>query len=280
MTGERAASMTRLGDTYTALAVDADQPLNAFVPATKYAEPRCRKCGKEMQVALTLPRTDIMPAAAVMASSCSASGEPGAAIEFLLFSALRVTTGLKIPGVAIPRRVFTQTGSIATDRSRWLCPVRQQRTCDGAPPVSAAALSESPSPDLTSLVHCSRLHSAVDDSPYLPHLKWPGWPAASALVVYCFRRFRGGSRAIDTAPRHTPGRPCGPLTAAYTDPARGRTPARHRSSEPCVAPVRRYGLGSLHIHRQQEKKSPPTLWDGGLLARPSVLPQVLEPAWR
>jgi hypothetical protein len=62
MTGERAASMTRLGDTYNALAVDADQPLNAFVPATKYAEPQCRKCGKPMHVALSLPRTDIMPA--------------------------------------------------------------------------------------------------------------------------------------------------------------------------------------------------------------------------
>jgi hypothetical protein len=73
MTGERAASMTRLGDTYTALAVDADQPLNAFVPATKYAEPRCRKCGKEMQVALSLPRTDIMPA--MQSFRCDACGE-------------------------------------------------------------------------------------------------------------------------------------------------------------------------------------------------------------
>jgi predicted RNA-binding Zn-ribbon protein involved in translation (DUF1610 family) len=73
MTGARAASMTRLGDTYAALAVDADQPLNAFVPATKYAEPRCRKCGKQMHVTLTLPRTDIMPA--MQAFRCDACGE-------------------------------------------------------------------------------------------------------------------------------------------------------------------------------------------------------------
>ena len=48
----------------------------------------------------------------------------------------------------------------------------QQRTSDGARPVTAAALSERPSPDLTnlaSLVHCSCLHSAVDDRPYLSH---------------------------------------------------------------------------------------------------------------
>jgi predicted RNA-binding Zn-ribbon protein involved in translation (DUF1610 family) len=73
MTGERAASMTRLGDTYAALAVDADRPLNAFVPATKYAEPRCRKCGREIQVAVTLPRTDVMPA--LQSFRCDACGE-------------------------------------------------------------------------------------------------------------------------------------------------------------------------------------------------------------
>jgi hypothetical protein len=73
MTGERAASMTRLGDTYSALAVDADQPLNAFVPASKYAEPHCKKCGNEMKVALSLPRTDIMPA--MQAFRCDPCGE-------------------------------------------------------------------------------------------------------------------------------------------------------------------------------------------------------------
>jgi predicted RNA-binding Zn-ribbon protein involved in translation (DUF1610 family) len=73
MTGERAASMTRLGDTYTALAVDAGQPLNALVPPTKYADPHCRKCGKEMRVTLTLPRTDIMPA--MQSFRCDACGE-------------------------------------------------------------------------------------------------------------------------------------------------------------------------------------------------------------
>jgi hypothetical protein len=73
MTGERAASMTRLGDAYAALAVDADHPLNTFVPPTKYAEPRCRKCGKQMHVTLTLPRTDIMPA--MQDFRCASCGE-------------------------------------------------------------------------------------------------------------------------------------------------------------------------------------------------------------
>jgi hypothetical protein len=73
MTGERAESMTRLGDTYAALAVDSDQPPNAFVPATKYAEPRCKKCGKEMRLTHSLPRTDIVPA--MQAFRCDACGE-------------------------------------------------------------------------------------------------------------------------------------------------------------------------------------------------------------
>jgi DNA-directed RNA polymerase subunit RPC12/RpoP len=73
ISGERAASMTRLGDTYAALAVDADQPLNAFIPASKYAEPLCAKCGKDMKVTHTLPRTDIMPA--MQAFRCDTCGE-------------------------------------------------------------------------------------------------------------------------------------------------------------------------------------------------------------
>jgi hypothetical protein len=42
MTGERAASMVRLGDTYSALAVDPDKLRpGIFVPAAKYIHPKC-----------------------------------------------------------------------------------------------------------------------------------------------------------------------------------------------------------------------------------------------
>jgi hypothetical protein len=55
--------MTRLGDAYAALAANPDRLLpNLFIPATKYAQPRCKKCGKELRHVLSMPRTDILPA--------------------------------------------------------------------------------------------------------------------------------------------------------------------------------------------------------------------------
>src|SRR5271165_1207538 len=41
--------------------------------------------------------------------------------KFLRFFALRMTVGPKIPGAVIPRRVFTQPGSIATSAAGLAC---------------------------------------------------------------------------------------------------------------------------------------------------------------
>jgi hypothetical protein len=59
--GERASSAIRLGDAYAALAVQSDRSLpNVFLPAAKH--PRCEKCGQNMRLAYSLPRTDSLPA--------------------------------------------------------------------------------------------------------------------------------------------------------------------------------------------------------------------------
>ena len=74
MTGERASSMIRLGDTYAALATDPDRLLpNAFASRKKYVDPVCKKCGQKMQLTHSLPRTEIMPA--MQAFRCDACKE-------------------------------------------------------------------------------------------------------------------------------------------------------------------------------------------------------------
>jgi hypothetical protein len=74
MTGERAISMARLGDTYAALATDPDRLLpNVFASRKKYVDPVCKKCGQKMQLTHSLPRTDIMPA--MQAFRCDACKE-------------------------------------------------------------------------------------------------------------------------------------------------------------------------------------------------------------
>src|SRR5579872_391502 len=60
LSGERAVSMIRLGDTYAALAVDAHEGPNAFLPTTKYDVPLCKKCGMPMNFSVGLPRTELM----------------------------------------------------------------------------------------------------------------------------------------------------------------------------------------------------------------------------
>jgi hypothetical protein len=50
--------MVRLGDTYSALAEDAD----AVEPPAIYVERQCEKCGKKVRLTHSLPRTEIMPA--------------------------------------------------------------------------------------------------------------------------------------------------------------------------------------------------------------------------
>jgi hypothetical protein len=74
MAGEKAASMVRLGDTYSALADNPDKTRSGiFAPAEKYAEPECKKCAKKMKLTHSLPRTEIMPA--MQAFRCDACGE-------------------------------------------------------------------------------------------------------------------------------------------------------------------------------------------------------------
>jgi predicted RNA-binding Zn-ribbon protein involved in translation (DUF1610 family) len=74
MEGERADSMVRLGDAYSALAETPSKfRRGIFTPTEKYAEPECEKCGKKMKLTHSLPRTDIMPA--MQAFRCDACGE-------------------------------------------------------------------------------------------------------------------------------------------------------------------------------------------------------------
>jgi hypothetical protein len=74
MTGERAASMVRLGDTYSALAEGPDAlRSDTFMPPVKYADPECKKCRKKMRLTHSLPRTEIMPA--MQAFRCDSCGE-------------------------------------------------------------------------------------------------------------------------------------------------------------------------------------------------------------
>jgi hypothetical protein len=74
MTGERAISMIRLGDTYGALATDPDRLLpNVFASRKKYVDPVCKKCGQKMRLTHSLPRTEMMPA--MQAFRCDACRE-------------------------------------------------------------------------------------------------------------------------------------------------------------------------------------------------------------
>jgi hypothetical protein len=74
MEGDRAESMVRLGDAYSALAENPSKfRPGIFVPTEKYADPVCDKCGKKMKLTHSLPRTDIMPA--MQAFRCDACSE-------------------------------------------------------------------------------------------------------------------------------------------------------------------------------------------------------------
>ena len=74
MEGERAESLVRLGDAYSALAENPGKfRPGIFAPTEKYADPVCDKCEKKMKLMHSLPRTDIMPA--MQAFWCDACGE-------------------------------------------------------------------------------------------------------------------------------------------------------------------------------------------------------------
>ena len=72
VTGERAASMVRLGDTYSALAEDPD----AVEPPAIYVERRCEKCGKKMRLTPSRHRSDVLPA--MQAFRCDSCGRASA----------------------------------------------------------------------------------------------------------------------------------------------------------------------------------------------------------
>jgi hypothetical protein len=62
MTGERAMSMLRLGDTYASLAIDPARLLpNDFSSPRTYVDPVCKKCGEKMRWTHSVPQTEIIP---------------------------------------------------------------------------------------------------------------------------------------------------------------------------------------------------------------------------
>lgn len=73
LSGERAASMIRLGDTYAALAVDPERLLPNMLTSAKNRDARCRRCGKKMRLTHSLPRTKLMPP--MQAFRCDNCGE-------------------------------------------------------------------------------------------------------------------------------------------------------------------------------------------------------------
>jgi hypothetical protein len=73
LSGAKAASMLRLGDSYAALAVapDLSRP-NVFAPQ-RYTDPLCRKCGKRMQLTFSMSGSHEGPP--VQAFHCKECGE-------------------------------------------------------------------------------------------------------------------------------------------------------------------------------------------------------------
>ncbi len=85
MTGVQATSMIRLGDAYAALSLDSSPPI---VPSVieESLDPRCKRCGRGMQLSCSMPRTRMLPA--MRAFRCESCGETlilkGAAEKVLL----------------------------------------------------------------------------------------------------------------------------------------------------------------------------------------------------
>jgi predicted RNA-binding Zn-ribbon protein involved in translation (DUF1610 family) len=74
MTPKKAAPMVRLGDTYSALAVDRNRRArNVFVPTKRLDQPHCKVCGRKMRLACALPRTRTLPS--MQAFRCDRCGE-------------------------------------------------------------------------------------------------------------------------------------------------------------------------------------------------------------
>jgi len=74
MAPKKAASIVRLGDTYSALAVDRyRRASNIFVPTKRFEQPRCKVCGRKMRLACALPPTRTLPS--MQAFRCDRCGE-------------------------------------------------------------------------------------------------------------------------------------------------------------------------------------------------------------
>jgi hypothetical protein len=74
MAPKKAASMVRLGDTYSALAVERDRRApNIFVATKRLEQPHCKVCGRKMRLACALPRTRTLPS--MQAFRCDRCGE-------------------------------------------------------------------------------------------------------------------------------------------------------------------------------------------------------------
>lgn len=61
LTGERAAAMIRLGDSYAALAVIPNRARSHHFSPSRYVDPLCPACGKRMLLAQFLPGTEHAP---------------------------------------------------------------------------------------------------------------------------------------------------------------------------------------------------------------------------
>jgi hypothetical protein len=74
MSGDKATSMMRLGDTYAGLAEDSDKPGTALFVATKRDDrPKCVKCGEEMRLTYSVARTETL--GAMQAFRCDGCNE-------------------------------------------------------------------------------------------------------------------------------------------------------------------------------------------------------------
>ena len=105
MAAEKAVSMVRLGDTYASLAVDPDRrAANTFVPANRFEQPHCKRCGRKMRLACGFPRTRTLPA--MQAFHCDRCDET------------LIWKGASPSALSMKRQ---SVSTVATEGSGWTC---------------------------------------------------------------------------------------------------------------------------------------------------------------
>jgi hypothetical protein len=121
MATEKAASVVRLGDTYASLAVDPDwRAANTFVPAKRFEQPHCKRCGRKMRLACGFPRTRTLPS--MQAFHCDRCDET------LIWKG------------ATPSALSVKRQSVSTEGSGWICryvAISFHRAKDGFSPGEA-----------------------------------------------------------------------------------------------------------------------------------------------